>query len=542
MSAPGTRNTSVTASPRRGEAVPNRDLQNQHWRLLRFARNDRLWLHWQWAVLILVVLASRLYLLRVYDVELSQDGFEAVRTLTLLQAQGAAAVPRDLLDRFILHPLYMLLLYAWRVLIPASVDFYLAARLLSALLACVAVVLLFELVKNRHAFGEPAAWTAALFFAFAPSFLWESISILSSMLFLALYLAVLLALVESRYRAAALLAFLSAITRYEGIVLLALVGFALLYRDRRARTLHAGDWIVLGIFALAFPATLMAGGRLAAGNAFEFIGAQSMAAIWLRFMAPGDFLKHASFFITQYPQLFPWGIVVLGIAGMLLALARYRHRATALLLATSLLYVLFFELLVWLNYTTLEVRFLMYPGLPLLVFAGVALAEVGIRVSNSGRLAKSITAAILAAVVLGLLVASYQQGSAGMQFLYNMMASQREMADELSRLVPPDRQTNLMVYTGNSGALDLYGRQHGLQFTFVDFRYAPDDAPEQFLLDRQIQLIVYPVGNAFAKIKYPYLARFETQTHGAVTFQPLTQFATSTDNQLYSIWSVSPAE
>ncbi|MGE5264264.1 MAG: hypothetical protein ACM3S0_12855 [Acidobacteriota bacterium] len=496
-------------------------------------------------MLILVVLASRLYLLRVYDVELSQDGFEAVRTLSLLQAQGAAAVPRDLLDRFILHPLYMLLLYAWRVLIPASFDFYLAARFLSALLACVAVILLFELVKNRHAFGEPAAWAAALFLAFAPSFLWESISILSSTLFLALYLAVLLALVESRYRAAALLAFLSAITRYEGIVLLALVGFALLYRDRHARTLHAGDWVVFGIFALAFPATLMAGGWLATGNAFEFIGAQSMAAIWLRFMAPGDFLKHASFFITQYPQLFPWGIVALGIAGTLLALARHRHRATALLLATSLLYVLFFELLVWLNYTTLEVRFLMYPGLPLLVFAGVALAEVGsglARLPKFIKFRKSIAAAIVSLVVLALLVASYQQGSAGMQFLYNMMASQREMADELSRLVPPDRQTNLMVYTGNSGALDLFGRQHGLRFTFVDFRYAPDDAPEQFLLDRQIQLIVYPVGNAFAKIKYPYLARFETQTHGAVTFQPLVQFATSTDNQLYSIWSVSAAE
>src|SRR5512142_2056539 len=192
------------------------------------ARNDKLWLFGQWAVLILVVLASRLYLLRVYDVELSQDGFEAVRTLTVLQTQGAAAVPRDLVDRFILHPLYMLLLYAWRMVIPASFDFFLAARFLSTLLACVAVILLFELVKSRYAFGEVAAWAAALFLAFAPSFLWESISILSSTLFLALYLAVLLALVESRYRTAAGLAFLSAITRYEGIVLLALVGFALL--------------------------------------------------------------------------------------------------------------------------------------------------------------------------------------------------------------------------------------------------------------------------------------------------------------------------
>jgi hypothetical protein len=120
-----------------------------------------------------------------------------------------------------------------------------------------------------------------------------------------------------------------------------------------------------------------------------------------------------------------------------------------------------------------------------------------------------------------------------------MMASQREVADELAHIVPLNQRTNLMVYTGNAGALDLFARQRGMQFTFTDFRFAPDDDPEQFLIDRKIQFVIYPVGNAFAKAKYPYLARFETQTQGAVTFQPLTQFATPTDNQLYSIWAVS---
>jgi len=58
----------------------------------------------------------------------------------------------------------------------------------------------------QRAFGEIAAWCAALFLAFAPSFLWESIAILSSTLFLAFYLAVLLALWQARYRRAMLLA------------------------------------------------------------------------------------------------------------------------------------------------------------------------------------------------------------------------------------------------------------------------------------------------------------------------------------------------
>ncbi len=524
--------------------------------------------HWRWLALGLSALALRLYLLRVYDIELSQDGFDAVNTLTILQAQGASAVPRELIDRFILHPLYMLLLGALRVATPVSVDFYFVARLLSSLIACLAVIVLFEF--TRRAFGEIAAWIAALLLAFAPSLLWESVAILSSTLFLALYLAVWLALLQSRYRLAAFLAFLAAITRYEGVVLIALVVVALLIRDaltlprlRRGRA-GWGDWLACAVGALAFPLTLMAAGFAATGNALEFIGAQSMAALWLRFLAPGDFFKRGAFFVTQYPALFPAPIVWLGIAGAIVALIWRRTRATGLLLLTSALYLLFFEALVWLNYTTLETRFLMYPGLPLLVFAGVAVQSSVVRQQttdnrpNATRIthhrlrftfhvSRFTLYVLLAVFVLALLALSFQQGDAGMRFVYNMMASQREMADELAHILSvaegsPNQTTNLMVYSGNAGALDMFARQRGLLFTFTDFRFAPDENPEQFLIDRKIQFVIYPVGNAFAQAKYPYLARFEAQTHGAVTFQPLTQFATSTDNQLYSIWRVTRAE
>jgi len=492
--------------------------------------------HWRWLALFFIALVPRLYLLRVYDVELSQDGFDAVNTLTILQSQGASAVPRELIDRFILHPLYMLLLGAWRLLTPASIDFYYAARFLSTLIACIAIIVLFEL--TRRAFGEIAAWVAALFLAFAPSFLWESVAILSSTLFLALYLGVLLALLQSRYRLAALLAFLSAITRYEGVVLIALV-FIALFVSKPDRTKRA-NWLVWIAFALAFPFTLMLGGIVATGNAFEFLGAQSMAAIWLRFLAPGDFFKRGAFFITQYSALFPTLIVWLGIAGGIIALAWHRTRGTFLLLLTSALYLIFFETLVWLNYTTLETRFLMYPGLSLLVFSGVALAQLESKIKSAASHVLRFTfQAALAAVVAVLVVFSYQQGDLGMRFVYNMMASQREMADELSRIVPPNQTTSLLAYTGNSGALAMFGQPYGMKFTFTDFRFAPDDDPEQFIVDKHIQYVIYPVGNAFAKAKYPYLAQFETQTHSSVTFQPILQFSTSTDNQPYSIWSVS---
>ena len=490
--------------------------------------------HWDWVALTAIALATRFFLLSVYDVELSQDGFEAVRTLTIWQTQGASAVPRDLIDRFILHPLYMILLAALRIITPASIDFYFAARVLSSLIACIAIIVLFEF--TRCAFGRVAAWIAALLLAFAPTFLWESVAILSSTLFLALYLAVLLALLQSCYRLAAFLAFLSALTRYEGVVLIALVFIALVVRDLRARKFHPGDWRASITLTLAFPLALMATGVLATGNALQFLGSNSMAAIWLRFLAPGDFFKRAAFFLTQYPALFPAVIVWIGIAGAVVAIIQQRTRATALLFLTTALYLLFFETLVWLNYTTLEVRFLMYPGLPLLTFTGLAISLV---LQGRSKIAYLGTNGGLTLVVVVLCAMSYQQGDAGMRFIYNSQSSMREMAEELANFIPSNQPTNVLVYSGTSGALDLFARQRGIELSFTEFRFAPDDNPEQYIIDRKIQFVIYPVGNAFAKAKYPYLALFETQTHGAVTFTPLMEFSTSTDNQLYSIWSVA---
>lgn len=491
---------------------------------------------WNWLALFLIALAPRLNLLYGYDIELSQDGFEAVRTLTIWQTQGVAALPRELLDRALLHPLYMLVLGAWRLLVPASFDFYLAARLLSTVFACLAIVLLFEF--TRRAFGKRAAWCAALFLAFAPSFLWESVAILSSTLFLAFYIAVLFALLQSRYRLAAFLALLAALVRYEGIVLIALTFAMLFIRDVRARKFQWNDWLVCFVCAVAFPLALIAGSLLATGNPLQFIGAQSMASIWLRFLAPGDFLKRGAFFITQYPALLPTPIVWLGVAGIIVALITQRTRATGLLVFIATLYVIFFELLVFLNYTTLETRFLMYPGFALIVFAGVALAQAQSTI-QAVHVPRFAFDALLAALVVVLCVSSYQQGDAGMRFVYNSQISMRQMADEIAQIFPKHQRVNVLVYGGTSGALDLFARQRGLDLAFTEFRFAPDENPEQYIIDNQIQFVIYPVGNAFAKAKYPYLARFETQTQRGITFTPLMQFATSSDNQLYSIWAIT---
>jgi hypothetical protein len=495
--------------------------------------------YWEILALVGIMLVTRLYLLRVYDVELSQDGFEAVRTLTIWQTQGLAALPRDLLDRALLHPLYMLVLGVWRVLIPAQFDFYLAARFLSTLFACVAVVVLF--CFTRETFGRLAAWCAALFLVFAPSFLWESIAILSSTLFLTLYLAVLLALLRARYTLAFGLGWLAALVRYEGVVLIALTFVALLIRDARARQFRWNDWLIGGGAVLAFPLTLVIGSVLATGNPLQFIGAQSMASIWLRFLAPGDFFKRAAFFITQYPALFPAPIVWLGLGGILIALIAYRLRATMLLMLVAVLYVIFFQVLVFFNYTTLETRFLMYPGLPLLVFAGVTLSFLWSLFDRFqvSRLASKVARFSFFVLLFVLLVQSYQQGERGLRFVYNSQISMREMAAEIASIFPRHQRVNVLAYGGNSGALAMFARQYGIELEFTEFRFAPDHNPEQYIVDHQIQFVIYPIGNAFAKAKYPYLSKFEPQTHNGVTFQPIVQFATSADNQLYSIWSVT---
>ncbi|MCI0478811.1 MAG: hypothetical protein L0Y55_21415 [Anaerolineales bacterium] len=404
--------------------------------------------------------------------------------------------------------------------------------MLSSLIACIAIIVLFEF--THRAFEKYTAWLAALFLAFAPTFLWESVAILSSTLFLALYLAVLLALLQSRYRLAAFLALLAALTRYEGVVLIALMFLLLFVRDVRERKLNRADWLICGAFAFAFPLTLMATGALATGNALQFLGTNSMAAIWLRFLAPGDFLKRAAFFITRYPDVTP--VAYLGIAGAISALLWHRNRVVGLLALTTTLYLLFFETLVWLNYTTLEVRFLMYPGLPLIVFAAFALAWL---FGKIWRLSKVLGWATLLLVVVTICYFGYRDGNRGMQFVYNSQSSMREMAEELAQFIPPRQPTNVLAYGGTAGALDFFARQRGIELSFTEFRYAPDDNPEQYIVAHKIRYVIYPVGNAFAKAKYPYLARFETQTCGAVTFTALTQFATTPDNQMYSIWSVT---
>ena len=175
-----------------------------------------------------------------------------------------------------------------------------------------------------------------------------------------------------------------------------------------------------------------------------------------------------------------------------------------------------------------------------LVFAGLALADARQFLGRWVAL-KTLRDLALVGVLLVLLILGWQQGMAGMRFVYNMHASQRQVADELVAIIPPHQPTNVMIYGGISGPLDLFARQRGLQLTFTYFRFAPDDQPEQFLLDQKIQFLIYPVGNAFATAKYPYLARFEPQTRHGVNFQPLRQFTTSLDDQLYSLWAVSSA-
>ena len=524
----------------------------------------------RWLVVYVVALAPRLYLLARYELELSEDGFAAVKTVHILQTQGFAALPTNLVDRFLLHPLYMSLLGALRLVVPSSADFFVPARLLSVLIASIAVVLMFECV--RRSFGELAGWIAALLLSFVPTFLWESISIISSALFLSLYLAVWLALLQERYRVAALLGYLAAMTRYEGLVLIALIALFLLVRDLRRHSFVARDWLAVLGSACAFALSLLALGWLWEGNPLQAFQANAMAAVWLRTLAPADWVGRAQYFIMGYPKLFPLALIWIGIAGAVLAVSRHRGRATLLLLVTFVVYVLFDETLVWFDLTTLEERFLLYPALPFLAFAGLGIAEayrlamrlgrapwsagpgLSDRRADSGepgatkplrRAPSRLVTCAAASLALVILLASFskeswQRANAGMLWIHGNHASQEEVADQLAAVIPAHQPARIVVYAGTSNVLEHFARQRGLDLHMSFFRFIPEDGAEQFLLDSGVEYVLFPRGNGFARAKYPYLDQSERQPHAAVTFVPIVQFTTASNDQEHILFACQP--
>jgi hypothetical protein len=294
-----------------------------------------------------------------------------------------------------------------------------------------------------------------------------------------------------------------------------------------------------------------------------------MAAVWLRTLAPADWPQRALYFITGYPRLFPVALIWIGIAGATLALVRHRGRATALLLLTFALYVLFYETLVWFDLTTLEERFLLYPALPFLPFAGLGIAEAhrfvvslggrlwlarrgvsdlpadrtepsaagSVRYNRSGPAAGVAAGLALVAILTAFSNDSWRRANAGMLWIHCNHASQQEVADQLVTVIPAAQPTRIVLYAGTSNVLDYFARQRDLDLFMSFFRFIPEDEAEQFLLDAGIQYVLFPRGNGFAKMKYPYLERFERQTHAGVTFVPVVQFTTALNGQEYALWA-----
>jgi hypothetical protein len=104
-------------------------------------------------------------------------------------------------------------------------------------------------------------------------------------------------------------------------------------------------------------------------------------------------------------------------------------------------------------------------------------------------------------------------------------------------VLPPAGTAKIVVYAGTSNVLNHFARQSGLDLSMSFFRFIPEDEAEQFLLDTGTQYVLYPQGNGFARRKYPYLERFERQTHAGVTFVPVIQFTTALNGQNHTLWA-----
>ena len=124
-----------------------------------------------------------------------------------------------------------------------------------------------------------------------------------------------------------------------------------------------------------------------------------------------------------------------------------------------------------------------------------------------------------------------------MLWIHGNHASQQEVADQLATVIPIAQPTRIVVYAGTSNVLDHFARQRGLDLDMSFFRFIPEDHAEQYLLDADIQYLLLPRGNSFAKMKYPYLERFEQLSHAGVTFVPLVQFTTALNGQEYVLWA-----
>jgi hypothetical protein len=216
--------------------------------------------------------------------------------------------------------------------------------------ACFVIAGMFLFSASRRVYGEAAALAVVLLFALNPNILYLQAIPMTELPFLASLAALLWATLwfrDSQSLWAVLIAAAASnaasLTRYEGWFL---IPFECLYLLVAAKK----KWyaILFAVLAAAGPLAWLAHNQYYYSNALEFYnGPYSAAAIYHRQLAQGgfrypgdhDWITAARYYFAASRWVAGWPLLVLGIAGTLVAVAKRVWWALLLLLLAPLFYV-----------------------------------------------------------------------------------------------------------------------------------------------------------------------------------------------------------
>ena len=462
-------------------------------------------------------------LLLKFNMETTEDGFGNIQVVDSVLKQGYHGQ-----GKYLLHPT---LLAGVKVLLPEAFDTSLVGRGISALAGSMAVGLLFLLVSN--VFDRKTAILSAVLLFVSPWAVLNDTSTLNASPFLFVYLLFILFYLRKNWLLCSFMSSGACMIRYEGIVLVVFLFITLLNEWRLKRIGSSKAALCIFLNAVG-PGTWIMKSYFLSGNLFRFLGTQRtdrfIAEMPFRYGDLPELLFKISYFTAgTYFALTPL-VAFLGVIGFGLILKEQWNRNTQTLGLLFLSYTVFYLILGFVDKVNPELRYLLFPGITLIVFAAYALARIGFSLYNGlrleglqrrGRLYRmGVMVCFLAILALPIGISAFMG--------YNITANgytqnrcQEIIAKELEAINEPGTVKKIVV-SRNAGALGMFGFQQGLWVEFIHAFNIPDQGSEKFLIDQGVEYIVYTKDDPRTMRIFPYLNEGSVQEKFGLVFEPIT--------------------
>ena len=487
--------------------------------VMRFLRNRKLGIC---ALIFGVVFVLKTSLLFRFNLEIHEDGFGIVKEVDSILQDGYLGG-----TKYFLHPL---LLAGLNVLLPESVDTSTTGRFFSILLGSTSVVLMYLLVTSL--FNQRIALLSAVLLLVSPWAVYNDLSTINASLFLSAYLAFFLFYCRNNWVACSLFACVAGITRYEGIVLILFLFVALIHQAR-LRRIGPSTLTLSTLLLLLVPLTWILHSYLGTGELFQFIGKQRTNRIayeiLLRSGSLGPRAFQSAYFVVGYYFAITPLVSYLAILGFAWVVKERWERNTKVLVQLFLGYVVFYLILSVFNKVNPEARYLLYPGLTLIVFASYALGRIN---TLLGGTFKTVTAGrkILLRRFFAhgtLLVINLTPIMVSAWMAYNLSADQfsrirlqKSVVQELAALLDPGKPHNVVV-SRYSGALYAFAKQNGLNCRLVSIHDLPLKGTMSYLIEKEIDYMVYIKNDPRSMRVFPHLNGISEQRKDRIVFRPV---------------------